>query len=63
MIGDSEVVVVAGEETMFLRVERRKTALLAALFGAFMLVGSVAPPWHAIGTTSAVNASTRPKQD
>jgi hypothetical protein len=43
MIGDPEVVVIAGEETMLLRVERGKTSLLAAVFGAFLLVGSVAP--------------------
>jgi hypothetical protein len=43
MIGDPEVGVVAGEETMLLRVERGKTTLLAAVFGAFWLVGNVAP--------------------
>lgn len=43
MIGDPEVVVVAEEETMLLSVERGKTTLLAAVFGAFLLVGSAAP--------------------
>lgn len=43
MIGNSEVVIVAGEETMLLRVKRGKTTLLAAMFGVFLLVGGVAP--------------------
>jgi anti-sigma factor ChrR (cupin superfamily) len=43
MIGDPEVVVVAGEKTMLPRAEHRKTVLLAAVFGAFLLVGNVAP--------------------
>ena len=34
---------VAGEEIMLLTVKRGETALLAAVFGAFLLVGGVAP--------------------